>query len=156
VPLAVEVSHLIHGSLAHTSLRLKPLSDRLRRFFHHTGHASGDIGTSNKCKWKHNIQRRNKRVASSKSSHNALVKSMFFVVTISLYPQAGYCQHERPHIGAIGVSWPPGKMDEKLKSENMQKRTAFYVYVIFWEQSQQAGDHIFTQIYFRSSEYSIS
>ena len=30
--------------------------------------------------------------------------------------------HGRPHIGANGVSWPPEKMDEKLKSENMQKR----------------------------------
>ena len=29
--------------------------------------------------------------------------------------------HARPHIGANGVSWPHGKMDEKLKSENMQK-----------------------------------
>jgi len=26
---------------------------------------------------------------------------------------------------------PPGKMDEKLKSENMQNRAVFYVYVIF-------------------------
>jgi len=25
----------------------------------------------------------------------------------------------------------PGKMDEKLKCENMQKRAVFYVYVIF-------------------------
>ena len=30
-------------------------------------------------------------------------------------------------------------MDEKLKSESMQKRAVFYVYVIFWEQSGQAG-----------------
>jgi len=30
-------------------------------------------------------------------------------------------------------------MDEKLKSENMQKRAVFYVYVIFREQSGQAG-----------------
>jgi len=30
-------------------------------------------------------------------------------------------EHGRPHIGANVVSWPPGKMDEKLKSENMQK-----------------------------------
>jgi len=29
--------------------------------------------------------------------------------------------HGRPHIGANGVSWPPGKTHEKLKSENMQK-----------------------------------
>ena len=36
--------------------------------------------------------------------------------------------HGRPHIGANGVSW---KIDEKLKSENMQKRAVFHVYVIF-------------------------
>jgi len=30
-------------------------------------------------------------------------------------------------------------MDKKLKSENMQKRAVFYVYVIFCEQSGQAG-----------------
>jgi len=29
-------------------------------------------------------------------------------------------------------------MDEKLKSENMQKRAVFYAYVIFWQQSGQA------------------
>ena len=28
----------------------------------------------------------------------------------------------RPHIAANGVSWPPGKMDEKFNSENVQKR----------------------------------
>jgi len=33
--------------------------------------------------------------------------------------------HGRPHTGANGVSWPPWKMDEKLKSENMQKRVVF-------------------------------
>jgi len=32
----------------------------------------------------------------------------------------------------------PWKMDEKLKSENMQKRAVFYVCVIFCEQSGQA------------------
>jgi len=32
----------------------------------------------------------------------------------------------------------PGKMDEKLKNDNVQKRAVFYVYVIFWEQSWQA------------------
>jgi len=37
------------------------------------------------------------------------------------------------------VSWPPWKMDEKLKNENMQKRAVSSVYVIFWEQSGQAG-----------------
>jgi len=72
-------------------------------------------------------------------------------------------RHGRPHIGANGVSWPHEKMDEKLKSENMQKRPVFwmeggvgvkwyewwlvgqadndynYVYVIFWAQSGQAS-----------------
>jgi len=46
-------------------------------------------------------------------------------------------------------------MDEKLKSENMQKRAVFYVYVIFCEQSGQgvveygAMLTLFIQIYFR-------
>ena len=40
--------------------------------------------------------------------------------------------HGRPHIGAyMGSADPLGKMDEKLKSENMQKRAVFYVFVIF-------------------------
>jgi len=39
----------------------------------------------------------------------------------------------------MGSADLPGKKDEKLKSENMQKRALFYVYVIFWEQSGQAG-----------------
>ena len=33
---------------------------------------------------------------------------------------------------------PPGKMDGKLKNENMLKRAVFYVYVIFGKQSGQA------------------
>jgi len=52
----------------------------------------------------------------------------------------------RPHIGANGVSWPPlEKWIKKLKSENTQKEQFLYfcahnyVYVIFWEQSGQAG-----------------
>ena len=40
--------------------------------------------------------------------------------------------------GQMGSAEPPGKMDEKLKSENMQKRAVLYVYVIYWEQSGQA------------------
>jgi len=31
----------------------------------------------------------------------------------------------------MGSADPPGKMDEKLESESMQKRAVFYVYVIF-------------------------
>jgi len=40
-------------------------------------------------------------------------------------------QHGRPHIEANGSADPLEKMDEKLKSENMQKRAVFYVHVIF-------------------------
>jgi len=39
----------------------------------------------------------------------------------------------------MGSADPLGKMDEKLKSENMQKEQFFNVYVIFREQSGQAG-----------------
>jgi len=35
------------------------------------------------------------------------------------------------HRGKWGQLNPPWKMDEKLKSENMQNRAVFYVYVIF-------------------------
>jgi len=52
-------------------------------------------------------------------------------------------------------------MDEKLKSENTQKRAVFYVYVIFSEQSGQAGvengamltTFILIQIYFRMHRF---
>jgi len=42
-----------------------------------------------------------------------------------VYRKGGIHAHGRPNIGANRVSWPPGKMDEKLKSENMQKRAVF-------------------------------
>jgi len=35
------------------------------------------------------------------------------------------------HRGKWGQLTPPGKMDEKLKRENTQKRAVFYVYIIF-------------------------
>jgi len=35
------------------------------------------------------------------------------------------------HRGKWGQLTPPGKSDEKLRSENTQKRAVFYVYVIF-------------------------
>ena len=62
--------------------------------------------------------------------------------------------HGRPHIGQMGSADPPLKMDEKLKSENMQKRAVFYVYIL---RAIMAGrcrerryaDHMFIQIYFR-------
>jgi len=34
-------------------------------------------------------------------------------------------------LGQMGSADPPGKMDEKLKTKNMQKRAVLYVYVIF-------------------------
>jgi len=33
--------------------------------------------------------------------------------------------HGRPHTGQMGSADPPGKMDEKLKSENMSKKNNF-------------------------------
>jgi len=65
--------------------------------------------------------------------------------------------HGRPHIGANGVSWPPlEKMDEKLKSENVQKKSSF-LRLCYSFRAIRAGrcrerryvDHIFIQIYFR-------
>jgi len=54
---------------------------------------------------------------------------------------------------ANGVSWPPGKIDEKLKSENMQKSS-------FSEWGGEGrcrerlyADHIFIQIYFRKHHF---
>ena len=52
--------------------------------------------------------------------------AVWAAVSACLYARLScrHCQalaHGRPHIGANGVSWPPGKMDEKLKSENTQK-----------------------------------
>ena len=63
--------------------------------------------------------------------------------------------HGRPHIGANGVSWPPGKMDEKLKSENMQKKSSFLCLCYILKairagrcRERRYADHIFIQIYF--------
>ena len=33
----------------------------------------------------------------------------------------------------------PEKMDEKIEKRKHAKKSSFYVYVIFWEQSGQAG-----------------
>ena len=41
------------------------------------------------------------------------------------------CDHGRPHIGQMGSADPLEKWMKKLKSDNMQKRAVFYVYVIF-------------------------
>jgi len=51
-------------------------------------------------------------------------------------------------------------MDEKFKSENMQKTAVFYVYVIFAEQSGQAGvenrSTLTTNLFRYTSECTIS
>jgi len=51
-------------------------------------------------------------------------------------------------------------MDEKLKSENVQKTAVFYVYVIFCEQSGQAdvenGAMLTTHLFRYTSECTIS
>ena len=69
----------------------------------------------------------------------------------------------RPHIGANGVSGPPWKMDEKLKSENMQKEQ-FSMIMLYFESNQgrhvcrqrRHADYIFIQIYPGTSECTIS
>jgi len=51
-------------------------------------------------------------------------------------------------------------MDEKLKSENMQKRAVFYVYLIFSEQSGltgvENGAMLTTNVFRYTSEWTIS
>ena len=49
------------------------------------------------------------------------------------------CPWASTHRGKWGQLTPLDNGYEKLKSENMQKTAVFYVYVIFREQSGQAG-----------------
>ena len=43
--------------------------------------------------------------------------------------------HWRLHMGANGVSWPPGKMDEKLKNKKHAKKQ-FSMFVLYFESNQ--------------------
>ena len=70
------------------------------------------------------------------------------------------CRHGRPHIGANEVSWPPGEIDEKLNSENMQKKSSFlclcYILTAIKAgrcRERRYADHIFIQIYFRMHHF---
>jgi len=54
----------------------------------------------------------------------------------------------RQHMGANGVSWPPGKMDEKLKSENMQKEQFWGAIGADRCRERRYADHTFIPIYF--------
>jgi len=47
----------------------------------------------------------------------------------------------------------PGKMDEKLKSENMHKRAVFYVYILRVIRAGRCIYRIFIQIYFRMHHF---
>jgi len=38
--------------------------------------------------------------------------------------------------GQMGSADPPGKMDEKLNSENTQKRAVFYMFMLYFESNQ--------------------
>ena len=61
----------------------------------------------------------------------------------------------------MGSADPPGKMDEKLKSENMQKKISFLCLVSYILREMRAGrcreqryaDHIFIQICFRMHHF---
>jgi len=55
--------------------------------------------------------------------------------TAKIFPHKAYRMCSEEWASAHRVKWgqliPPRKMDEKIKSENMQKTAVFYVYVIF-------------------------
>ena len=60
----------------------------------------------------------------------------------------------------MGSADSPGKMDEKLKSGNMQKKSSFprscYILRIIMAgrcRERRYGDHIFIQIYFRMHDF---
>jgi len=60
--------------------------------------------------------------------------------------------------GKWGQLTPPGKMDEKLKSENMQKKQ-FSMFMLYFESNQgrqgrqRYADNIFIQIYLRMRHF---
>jgi len=90
--------------------------------------------------------------ASPPATHSISISGICLSITRS---------HGCPHIGANGISWPPWKIDEKLKSENMQKKSSFlYVYVKILRairagrcRERRYADHIFIQIYFRKHHF---
>jgi len=57
----------------------------------------------------------------------------------------------------VALANPPGKMDEKVKSENMQKRSCLgYILKAIragWCRERRYADHIFIQIYFRMHHF---
>ena len=59
----------------------------------------------------------------------------------------------------MGSADPPGKIDEKLNSENMQKRADIYVCYILRAiragrcRERRYADHMFIQIYFRMHHF---
>jgi len=63
----------------------------------------------------------------------------------------------------MGSTDPPGKMDEKLKSENMQKEQ-FSMFMLYFESNQgrqvyrerRYADHTFIQIYFRLHHFVVN
>ena len=65
--------------------------------------------------------------------------------------------HGRPQMGSAD---PPGKMDEKLKSENMQKKSSFLCLCCILRairtgrcRERRYADHIFIQIYFKMHHF---
>jgi len=90
--------------------------------------------------------------ASPPATHSISISGICLSITRS---------HGCPHVGANGISWPPWKIDEKLKSENMQKKSSFlYVYVKILRairagrcRERRYADHIFIQIYFRKHHF---
>ena len=80
---------------------------------------------------------RTRFLGSSKSARQICSRSArpFFVRCSRIPATQTNCHRGRPHIGANGVSRAPWKMDEKLKSENMQKEQ-FSVFMLYFKSNQ--------------------
>ena len=72
---------------------------------------------------------------SSLSARILDVKTSSYVATVISVSTLLGRVHGRPHIGANGVSWPSGKMNEKRKSENMQKEQ-FSMFMLYFESNR--------------------
>ena len=80
--------------------------------------------------------------------------------SVQPFPQLRLRSWASAHRDKWGSADPPGKMDEKLKRENMQKRAVFYGYDNILRaigagrcRERRYADHIFIQMYFRMPHF---
>ena len=65
-------------------------------------------------------------------------------------------RHGRPHIGANGVSWPPGKWWKIKKRKHAKKSSVLcscYILRESWQTDVDQADHIYIPIYFRMHHF---